>query len=634
MLRGIRTASANWLGKLVMGLVVSVLALSFAIWGIGDIFKGFGRSSLASVGSTEISVEQFRQIYTERLQQIGQQMGRPIPADQARALGLDRQILGQLVSETALDEWARRIGLGITDDEVARIIRTFPAFRGPNGEFDHTLFLARLRNAGYTEPRFVAEQRRLMIRQHLNDSIGGVTVVPKLILDALNNYQNEQRTIEYIALTKAQAGDIPPPSPEELSSYFEKSKNSFRAPEYRRIVMLRLSPEDVAKWIQVTDAEARKYYDERKSTYTVPGRRHVQQIVFPTPEEARAAKEKIDAGTSFEEIAKARGLSEQDIDLGFVARAAFATAPAVAEAAFSLAEGAVSAPVQSRLGTALVRIVKIEPDTVQPFEELAETIKASLARDRARNELSSKHDKVEDERAGGTNLTDTAQKAGLTPTVFEAVDRAGRDQAGTPAPGLPTDIDVLTPAFSASVGFDADALRVGDGYVWFEVTNITPSKERTLDEVKERVEARWRDEQVGERLKKKADELVEKLKAGTPLADIATAENLTVQKAADLKRSGRAEGVSGATVNAAFRTAKGVYASAEGDSAAERIIFRVTDISVPDIDLNSAEGKRIDEALRSAFSEDFLRQYLGFIERELKVTINTEALRRIAGGEQ
>jgi len=104
MLRGLRKASANWLGKLVMAAVVGFLVISFAIWGIGDIFRGFGLSSLAKVGSTEISVEQFRRTYNEKLQELGRRMRRPITAEQARVLGLERQIVGQMIAEASLDE--------------------------------------------------------------------------------------------------------------------------------------------------------------------------------------------------------------------------------------------------------------------------------------------------------------------------------------------------------------------------------------------------------------------------------------------------------------------------------------------------------------------------------------------------
>ena len=87
MLRGLRKASSNWLGKAVMAAVVGFLVISFAIWGIGDIFRGFGRSTVAKIGRTEITVEQFRTIYNDRLQQYSRQAGRPIGPEQARAAG-------------------------------------------------------------------------------------------------------------------------------------------------------------------------------------------------------------------------------------------------------------------------------------------------------------------------------------------------------------------------------------------------------------------------------------------------------------------------------------------------------------------------------------------------------------------
>src|SRR6201996_9516695 len=102
MLRGMRKASSNWLGKIVMATVMGVLIVSFGIWGIQDIFRGFGQSTVAKVGRTEISAEQFRQIYTERLQQLGRQFGRPLNMDQARAIGIDRQGLPQTLAETRL----------------------------------------------------------------------------------------------------------------------------------------------------------------------------------------------------------------------------------------------------------------------------------------------------------------------------------------------------------------------------------------------------------------------------------------------------------------------------------------------------------------------------------------------------
>src|SRR5712675_1799472 len=117
MLRGLRKASSNWLGKAVMAAVVGFLIISFAIWGIGDIFRGFGRSTVAKVGRTEITVEQFRVLYNDRLQQYSRQFGRPIGIEQARALGLDRLVISEVVSEIVLDERVRTMGLNLGEAE-------------------------------------------------------------------------------------------------------------------------------------------------------------------------------------------------------------------------------------------------------------------------------------------------------------------------------------------------------------------------------------------------------------------------------------------------------------------------------------------------------------------------------------
>ena len=111
MLRGIRKVSENWLGRTVMAVVMTALAGSFAIWGINDIFHGFGQGTLASVGKTEISTDQFRQTYNDRLEQIGRQLGHPLPPDQASALGLDRQVLGEMIAQAGLDQLAQKMGL-------------------------------------------------------------------------------------------------------------------------------------------------------------------------------------------------------------------------------------------------------------------------------------------------------------------------------------------------------------------------------------------------------------------------------------------------------------------------------------------------------------------------------------------
>src|SRR5437868_2253528 len=140
MLRGIHKATSNWIGRVITGIILGMIAISFVIWGVGDIFRGFGRSTAAKVGGTEISIEQFRQNYNDRLQQLSRRVGRPITTEQARALNLPSQMLGQMIAEAALDENAKQMRLGLSDAEIAKRITGDPNFRGLNGQFDRKRF--------------------------------------------------------------------------------------------------------------------------------------------------------------------------------------------------------------------------------------------------------------------------------------------------------------------------------------------------------------------------------------------------------------------------------------------------------------------------------------------------------------
>jgi peptidyl-prolyl cis-trans isomerase D len=633
MLRGIHKASANWIGRAVMGVVLGLIAISFGIWGIGDIFRGFGTSTLAKVGSHEIRVDTFRQLYQDRLQQLGRQLNRPILPDQARALGLDRQLLGEVIAESALDERARALRLNVSDAEIARQVTGMPGFRGLTGQFDRARFEAVLRNMGYNEARFLSEQRKIALRQHLLGTVSGDPTVPKTALEALNRFQNEERTIDFVTLGSAQVGEIAEPTPEVLTKYFEERKVVFRAPEYRKLTIVELKPAELASRIEISDADLKKAYQDRKTRYETPERRHLKQLVFPNMEEAKAASDKFGQGTTFEALTAERGLKDSDTDLGTVAKSAVVDRD-IADAAFALEAGKISAPVQGRFGIAIVKVESIEAGKTRPFDEVAAELKSDMQNERAKNELVNVQEKVEDERLGGATLADAARKFSLKPRLIEAIDRNGKDKDGNAVPDLPQNADVLTAAFGAEVHGENEPLRVPNngGYVWFDVDSITPARDRPFDELKDKVVARWRDDEMAARLKAKATEMLDKIKAGASFADVAAAEKLKVEWRPGIKRGGTGSGLSPAAVTEVFNTAKDSASSVEGATPAERIVFRLTEIKVPPLDPQSTEAKRIDDALKARYTEDLIAEYISRLQKDIGVTINQSALNQVSGG--
>src|SRR5437868_4305186 len=542
MLRGMRKASSNWLGKTIMAVVMGVLIISFGIWGIADIFRGFGQSTLAKVGHIEISLNQFRQLYTDRLQQISRQFGRPLTTEQARAFGLDRQVLQQTIAEAALDEDARRLGLGQSDAETMRLVFSDPNFQGVNGKFDPQRFQAMIRQFGFSEQRYIADQRRVSLRRQIAGSIAAGLEPPKTLIEALSRFQNEQRSIEYVKLDAAQAGTIDPPSPETLAGYFDDHKTQFRAPEYRKLSFVLITPEEIGKWCDVSDEDAKKLCEQRRDRLGKPEEREVSQIVFPNVEEAQAARSRIAGGLSFDDLAKERGLSSTDVTLGTVAKSAILD-PEIANAAFSLPAGEVGQPVTS----------------------------------------------------------------------------------------IPNGLDVVSQAFNSDVGVDNDPISFKGGYVWYDVLGITPSRERTLEEVKDQVEAKWRDDQISARLRTKATEMVQKLEQGGKLADEAASTGSKVEIAAGLKRDASPPGVPSGAIAAAFRTAKDGVGQTSGSGGSEWIVFRVTDIAVPPVDLSSDDIKKLKETLERAMTDEQVAQYVTRLEKDIGTSVNEAAFAQVTG---
>lgn len=629
MLRGIRKASENWLGRGLMAAVMTLLAGSFAIWGINDIFRGFGRAGLAKIGDAEISIDRFKQNYQDRLQQISRELGRPLPADRASALGLDRQVLGEMIAQAGLDQRVHQMGLGLSDADIARRITSDPKLQNTNGQFDRAKFELILRNMGYSEQRFVAEQRQDILRRQILGSVAADLAVPKAWLEALNQFENQQRSIEYIALGPAQAGDIPQPTDEELKKYFDERKILFRAPEYRKIAIMTVTPGELAKWMEVSDDDIKQAYDQRRSSFTTPEQRHVEQIVFPTLADAQTAADRIKNGAHFSEIASERGLKNQDIDLGTIPKSRIVE-PAVADAAFTLQEGEVSAPIQTRFGAALVTVLQIVPETTQPLADATQQLRSDIALERAKSQVRNLHDKIEDDRAGGSTIEEAAAKLKLPVSTYE-VDRSGRDRDGKSLLNIPHGADVVKAAFASDVGVDNDPIDADGGYIWYDVAAIAPARERTLDEVKAEVEHRWHDDEVASRLKTKAADLVGKLNSGEQLAALASADGIKVQTAKNIKRGTANGDISARMTDAVFQTAKDAYGSAVGDDPTQWVVFRVLEVNTPPLDANSRDYERMTQTVQGELSNDLIGQYIARLEDDLGISVNASVLAQAAG---
>jgi peptidyl-prolyl cis-trans isomerase D len=630
MLESMRNASQGFVGKTIMTIVMGLIIVSFVIWGVGDMLRGFSPSTVASVGAAKISAQDYHVAYDRALQQYQRRLRRPFTNEEARQIGLDRSVLQQLLNEAAVDEEARKLGLGISDDALRQVITTNPSFQDKSGAFDPTRLASALRDMDMTERGFIAELRKQVLRQFIVGALATGITAPKAAVTAEADYQGQTRSADYFLLPASAAGEIPAPSEDALKTFYNDRKSSYRAPEYREMSVLALEPDTIANAADVTDAEAQAAYEKiagKNPQFGAPEKRDLQQVLFPNEADAAAAEAKLKAGASFDDLIKDRGLKAEDTDLGETTKDAMLDKDE-ADAVFALAQGGVSGVLKSQFGPVIVRVKGITPSTVKPYAEVADQVKKQISASRAGDKIQALRDKIEDLRVSGKTILEAAKAVGLTGQTIAAVDAAGRDPKGAPV-ALPDQAELLRAAFASDVGLDEAPLNTKDGgFIWFEISKIDPAHDLTFEEAKPEVEKQWRAEEVDKALAGKAEDLVKQISAGGNIADVAKAAGAEVKTATDVHRAEQGS-LPGSVVAALFREpADGAGSAATPDG---RVVFKMTADRTPPVDFADARVKAMASELETGTRNSVLDQYVAALRKALGVSVHPDVLQSAEG---
>ncbi|RCS24326.1 peptidylprolyl isomerase [Phyllobacterium salinisoli] len=625
MLDSLRDAARSWVAKLLLG----VLVLSFAAWGIADAFRGdAGGNTVLSAGSSKVSATEFRLAYDRQLQLLSQRFNQRITREQAQALGINNQVLSQLVAGVVLDEEARRMDLGLSETRLAQLTGEDPAFHDASGRFDRNRFFDVLRQAGMRPDDYLQSRAQIARRQQIVEAVADGIKVPDTLLKAAALYQGESRTIDYITLPLSSVGEIANPSDSELKTYFDAHVAEYRAPEYRKITYVKLEPEDIADFSSITPDEIKDYYEKNIARYTTAETRTVDQLSFANADAAKAAHEKILAGTSFDDIVKAEGKTPQDVNLGTFQKSSLPD-QSIADAAFALPRDGVSDVVNGAFGPVILRVSAITPQTVKPLAEVEGEIRKTLAVSQAANEVPAVHDGYEDDRSSGATMAEAAAKLKLKAVTIDAVDASGNGPDGSPVANVPEKARLLPAAFQTDAGIDNDPLPVGsNGYIWYHVDSVTPARDRTLDEVKDKVLAQWKSEEATKRLTAKADELKKRLDSGTTLDALATELNLQKETKRGITRLGNDAELSPQAVTQVFGGPDGLTGIAPAAADEAQILFKVTESVEPAGTGPESIPEDQREAFKSRLSDDLLDQLVAQLQTEFPVTVNQAAIDR------
>ncbi len=630
MLERLRKNASGFVAQIFIGLLV----LSFAVWGINDIFTGSVDTTVATVGDQEIDGGLFLFEYRRDLNQRSQSFGRQLSLQEGQALGFDRRVLEQMVGRTALDETARNLGITAGEDLVIEDIRNDPAFQGPTGQFDANTFQQTLFSNGISEAFLIDDRKRFIARQQLIEAVSSELDVPSGFAQQMYAVLNERRTAKYLTLTPEMVDAPGEPTEEDLANFYEvRGQGLFREPEYRTFAYLTLTPNVVADTIEISEEAIREEYVLRKAEFDQVERRTIQQISYPTLEEAQAARASLNEGKTFAALADEQELQPADYQLGTLSRAEIFDV-AIADTAFSLEEGKVSDPVEGPIGYLLIRITGVIPAVESTFEDVRQRLRDDLAADRAYDELFDLANQVEDARAGGAPLAEAATVLGLTATQVPPVTQAGLGRNGQRPAALPSEEAILTSTYTTEPGDEAPMGELADGsFFWVEVSDITEARVPALEDVRDRVIAAWKEEEREASLLRLAADLSARINSGETIAEVAEDFGRAPIETPELRRGMTNETFSRIAINNMFAIPEGDATYGPVGFGNSVLVMQVTDVVSGDALAEEDGFNGFSQQLSAAFSDDLMVQYINAIRSDLGVEINDRAIAYVIGGE-
>ncbi len=629
MLDALRRGSTGTVAKILF----AVLVMSFAIWGIGPVFRNFGRGSLAKVGAQDIRVEDFQRSLQNELHLISRQSGHRLTMEQARAAGLDNRILAQLLAWAAVEQHAANLDLALSDAALIESVKKDAAFKGPDGKFSKLSFDNVLNQMGLSERGFIKLRRRDELREQLTTALINGIAVPEPMVDLVNSWHEEKRVAQYFTIDADKAVTVAEPDEAKLKATYDANKSQFTSPEYRKLAVLALSTDSIKGKMDVSDAEIAAEYEDTKNTYNTPERRRVQQIAFKDKQAAEAAKAALKGGKTFGEVAKEAGAKDTDIDLGLVTKDRMID-PKIADAAFGLEKNGVSDVVEGRFATVLLRVTDIEPAVNRTLADVKGKVRDKLATQKAQAQMQSLLDQVEDNRSAGKPLKEIADEMKIQYLEIPATDRFNKTPDDKIAVMLPDALSIIKAAFDSQVGLENEAVELRDGgYAWVDVLGVTEKKQKPFDEVKDEVKKLAISNERAKLVSELAAKLVEKADKGDSMEALVKEANAPkLDTTPPITRSTQPQGMSKDAVAQVFTLAKDKAGSAPTPDGKSRTVFKVTEIT-PAPEPTKAQRQQITKELTNQLTDEALSEYVIALQGKLGTTINQEEYKRAIGAE-
>lgn len=599
-------------GNSVIWGVLSLVMLGLGGYGVTNFSAS--QTELGRVGDRPIEVRSYARTLGREIDAFSAQIGQPVGFEQAQALGIDRNVLSQLVSAVTLENEAANLGISVGDAQVSEKIMSAQVLQGVDGKFSRDAYSQFLSQQGLSEAEFEQTLRDEAARTLLQGAVLGGMTAPEGLVNKLTAWAAETRSFTYAELLASDLTEaIAEPSQAVLTAWYDAHNDAYMHPEIRKLTYIWLSPDDIMDQVEVDEEALKQAYEDRKAEFLIPEQRLVARLVYPTEEEATAAKAKLDSGeATFEGLVQDRGLAVDDVDLGEVSRESLGAA---GDAVWALTEPGVVGPLQSDLGPALFAMNGILEAQETTFEEARDDLKSEVALGRARRMVADRQGEIEDMLASGATLEDVAKDAGIKIGQIDFSAESEDELAGYEN-FRKVAAEITAESFPALEGLD-------DGGVFaLRLDGIEPAAVRPLEEVKDKVAADVKKDSTHAGLMTLAQESLAQIENGATLETL----GLVTTRFEDFARDGF-------VADASPAIGQQVFAMTAGDSRvidADGHVYLVTLNAVTPADPNSdpvkAAREKISASLGQSVGRDLFEMYTKATQAEVGITLNQAAI--------
>ena len=626
MLTTLRNSSKNSILKIILGSLLTVLIISFAMWGTEDLVGVTNKqTTVASVGNLDVSSREFYSLYSRQTEEIRKLLGSSLSIEKSREFGYVDRALSSLINRALFNNEALELGLSVSDTNVRDRILKDDSFKDDLGQFSELVFRQLISESGYTEDSYVEGTRQDLAREQMVETIRTSLKIPNIMKKNLAEYNLQERSVDFLVID-AKKEIIPKVNEIEIKEFYNKNQDKFMTDEYRSVETLLLDAKEYAEKLTVTEDEVKLLYEERKELLIEPEQRYLRQILVDEEKIARDIYKKLNKKVNnFDKIAEnSANLSREDTDLGWNTKNELPEE--IVDAVFKLSKDKVTSPIKSSFGWHVIVVDDIKKKKETSYSEIKERFQNELLFEKGKDAVFDLQDDLEDLLASGNTFSEISDILDVQLITAKSINRQGIDDKMKKNDNF-QDERILRSIFNQKLNEEGNIIDIDkdEGLAISIVNEIIEPRKMTFEEAMDLAREKLILEKKIESAKQKAEKIVKMVSDGKKFNKVASQYSLELKGNKPFKR------ILPDNSELPIPLISKIFDSKLGDvnyeqrGGSEFVVAQTAQI-INTIENTENELKEFSDKIREDLSLDLLAQFSEALRKKYKITINDSVI--------